>query len=91
LTAKANVAVKREYDPAEGLFSRGESSYRGDKYPEAADLYRQSVPLFVRARRLAEEKRIIAEQAIGTAEKRVQISNETAREAESKLEGGFTR
>jgi hypothetical protein len=85
---KANVAVRTEYEPAESLFTQGENSFRAEKYPEAAEFYRQSVPLFVRAGIIAEEKRIMAEQAIETAEMRVQVSDETAREAELQIGGG---
>jgi hypothetical protein len=88
LTAKANVAVKNDYGAADGIFVRGDNALRTDKLPEAADLFKQSVPLFVTARRLAEEKRRIAEQAIDTAEKRAQISDDTAREAEGILGRG---
>jgi hypothetical protein len=88
LAAKANVAAKGVFNPADGLFTRGENSFKADKYPEAVDFYKQSIPQFVTARKLAEEKRIVAEQAIETAEKRVQISDDTAREAELLLGEG---
>jgi hypothetical protein len=88
LTAKANVAVRTQYGAADGLYSRGDSAFKVDRLPEAADFFKQSIPLFITAARLAEEKRRIAEQAIKAAEKRVQISDDTAREADVILEGG---
>jgi hypothetical protein len=91
LAAKANVAVRNDYGAADGIYVRGDNAFRTDKLPEAADLFRQSVPLFVTARRLAEEKRRVAEQAIDTAEKRAQSSDDTAREAELVLERGGSR
>jgi hypothetical protein len=88
VAAKANVAAKGVFNPADGLFTRGENSLKADKYPEAVDFYIRAIPQFVTARKLAEEKRIVAEQAIETAEKRVQVSDDTAREAELLLGEG---
>jgi hypothetical protein len=88
LNAKANVAVKREFDAADGLYTRANAAYNAGDYEAAADYFSRSIPLFSSSVKTAEQKRIGAEEAIRTAETRIGQSEATAREAESVLQGG---
>jgi hypothetical protein len=85
---KANVAVKRDFDAADGLYTRGNSAYNAQDYAASAEYFSQSIPLFNNAVKTAEQKRVTAEEAIRTAEMRISQSEETAREAETVLQGG---
>jgi tetratricopeptide (TPR) repeat protein len=88
LDAKANVAVKRDFDNADGLYTRGTAAYNAKDYVASAEYFSQAIPLFSNAVKTAEQKRAIAEEAIRTAETRIGQSEETAREAETVLQGG---
>jgi hypothetical protein len=88
LNAKANVAVKREFDEADGLYTRANAAYRAQDYEVSAEYFSRSIPLFSNSVIIAEQKRIEAEEAIQTAEIRIGQSEETAREAEAVLQGG---
>jgi hypothetical protein len=88
LNVKANVAVKREFDAADGLYTRATAAYNAQDYAVSAEYYSQSIPLFSNSIKTAEQKRIEAEEAIQTAEIRIGQSEETAREAETVLQGG---
>jgi hypothetical protein len=88
LDAKANVAVKRDFDTADGLYTRGTAAYNAGDYAASADYFSRSIPLFDNSISIAEQKRVLAENAIQTAETRIGQSEETAREAETALQGG---
>jgi hypothetical protein len=88
LSFKANVAVKRYFDEADTLYTRGTAAYNAQDYAAAAEYFSRSIPLFDSAVQTAEQKRIVAEEAIQTAEIRIGQSEETAREAETLLQGG---
>ncbi|MDR1247987.1 MAG: hypothetical protein LBK63_01675 [Treponema sp.] len=88
LNAKANVAVKREFDHADGLYTRANAAYNAGNYEVSAEYFSRSIPLFSNSVKTAEQKRIGAEEAIRTAETRIGQSEETAREAETVLQGG---
>jgi hypothetical protein len=88
LNAKANVAVKREFDNADGLYTRANTAYNAGDYEVSAEYFSRSIPLFSNSIKTAEQKRIEAEEAIRTAEIRIGQSEETAREAETVLQGG---
>jgi hypothetical protein len=88
LNAKANVAVKRDFNDADGLYTRGNAAYNAQDYAASAEYFSQSIPLFSHAAKIAEQKRTMAEDAIQTAETRISQSEETAREAETLLQGG---
>jgi hypothetical protein len=88
LNAKANVAVKREFDAADGLYTRAVAAYNAGDYEVSAEYFSRSIPLFNNSVIIAEEKRIGAEEAIQTAEIRIGQSEATAREAETVLQGG---
>jgi hypothetical protein len=88
LKAKANVAAKRDFDSADGLYTRGTIAYKAQEYAASAEYFSQSIPLFGNAIKTAEQKRAAAEEAIQNAEIRISQSEETAREAEIVLQGG---
>jgi hypothetical protein len=88
LASKANVAVKKIFDDADGLYTRGAAAYNAQDYAASAEYFSQAIPLFDGAVKAAEQKRIVAEEAIQTAEMRISQSEETAREAEAVLQGG---
>jgi hypothetical protein len=88
LDAKANVAVRKAFDDADGLYTRGNIAYNAQDYAASAEYFSQSIPLFSVAIKTAEQKRVVAEEAIQTAETRIGQSEETAREAETFLQGG---
>jgi hypothetical protein len=88
LDAKANVAVKEEYGKAAKAYDDAESSYRSKNFRDAARFYNQSSDLFTAAAQAAEEKRVVAEEAIRAAEEKMAESDETAKNAEILLEGG---
>jgi hypothetical protein len=91
LALKANVAVKSEFDTANGIYGRADTALQGKKFSEAVDLYLQSEFQFAGICIIAAEKRRLAEEAIKTAEEKVVQSDETARDAEIILEGGGAR
>jgi hypothetical protein len=88
LNAKANVAVKRDFDTADGLYTRGIAAYNAGDYGVSTEYFSQAIPLFNNSISIAEQKRVVAEDAIQTAETRIGQSEETAREAEAVLQGG---
>jgi hypothetical protein len=91
LDLKANVAVKNEYDTANGLYNQAEAALRRRNFSEAVDFYIRSESQFSDVSKIAAEKRSLAEDAIRTAEEKVSQSDETARDAELILEGGGAR
>jgi hypothetical protein len=88
LKFKANVAVKRYFDEADALYTRGTAAYNAQDYAASAEYFSRSISLFDSAVQTAEQKRVVAEEAIQTAEIRIGQSEETAREAETLLQGG---
>ena len=88
LGAKANVAVRRYFDEADTLYTRGTTAYDAQDYAASAEYFSRSIPLFENAVQTAKQKRALAEEAIQTAEIRIGQSEETAREAEKVLQGG---
>jgi hypothetical protein len=88
LNAKANVAARKDFDNADGLYTRGTAAYNAKDYAASAEYFSQAIPLFGNVVKTAEQKRVLAEEAIQTAEMRISQSEETAREAETVLQGG---
>jgi hypothetical protein len=88
LSYKANVAVKKAFGDADGLYTRGTAAFNAQDYAASAEYFTQAIPLFAEVIKAAEQKRVVAEEAIRTAETRIGQSEETAREAESLLQGG---
>jgi hypothetical protein len=87
INAKADVAVKDDFAGIERVFTQAEAAYRAASYEETVPLYIRSEAGFVALAQAAEEKRRIAQAAIDAAEKKLEESDATAREAEGILEG----
>ncbi|MDR1804341.1 MAG: hypothetical protein LBQ94_12130 [Treponema sp.] len=88
LDARADVAVRLEFDVAQALYDRAGQAYRRQDYSEAVRLYSESLYLFRQAARTADNRRQSAEEALRRAAQRLLESNETARNADAILEGG---
>ncbi|MDR2617742.1 MAG: hypothetical protein LBC62_02620 [Treponema sp.] len=88
LDAKANVAVRQDYDSANAVYNRAVTFFRGKNYDDAAIYYNESRSLFESAARTAREKRTMAEEALRAAELKMTESGEYAERAEIQLEGG---
>ena len=89
LDAKANVAVRMEFNSAEAIFNRANNALRVLEYGEASLLYEECRPLFIACTQMALEKQEAANDALRRADQRVAESEETARNAEAILEGGL--
>jgi outer membrane cobalamin receptor len=88
LDAKANVALRSDFDTAAALYSRADASFRAENYDDAALFYGQAEFQFANAAKDALEKRRVAETAIKAAEEKMIESDENARRAELVIEGG---
>jgi hypothetical protein len=88
LDAKANVAVRNDFNAAAELYNRADVSFKAENYNEAAGLYAQAEFQFANSARNAAEKRRAAETAIRLAEEKMVESDENARNAELIIEGG---
>ncbi|MDR2403629.1 MAG: hypothetical protein LBD78_06320 [Spirochaetaceae bacterium] len=88
LELKADVAVKGDFSTAQELYNQAETQFRASGYAEASELYSKAETQFIAVRGVAAEKRRLAEEAIKMAEEKAMVSDETARNAETILEGG---
>jgi hypothetical protein len=88
LDLKANVAVKDTFNEGDEVYRQAAIALNARHYQDAAGLYTRSEALFVVAGQSAAEKRRIAEQAIREAERKIEASDEAARQAEIILRGG---
>jgi hypothetical protein len=88
LELKANVAVKDIFNEADDLYKQAALALDSGEYEGAVDLYTESEGWFVLAGQSAAEKRRIAEEAIREAERTIEASDETARQAEIIIQGG---
>ena len=88
LDIKANVAVKDLFSTADTTFKTGTDAFDSKEYEEAAKQFISSEALFVLASTSASEKRHTAVETIREANRRIDESDETARQAEIILEGG---
>ncbi|MDR3166885.1 MAG: hypothetical protein LBT93_02990 [Treponema sp.] len=88
LDAKANVAVRKDFDAAAVLYNQAEGFFKAENYIEAAGLYVQAEYQFADTVKNAIEKRRAAETAIKLAEEKMVESDENARKAELIIEGG---
>jgi hypothetical protein len=79
---KANVAVRDDFATAQGIFDSAEKTFQGEQYIEASRLYFQAEFAFAEAGAAAEQKRLLAEDAIRRAEASTAASGDTARNAE---------
>jgi hypothetical protein len=88
LNAKADRAVKADFEAVDQIYNQAGSAFRAEGYEEAAVLYMRSEVGFVAVTQAAEEKRLLAEAAIQAAEKKLAESEAVAQAAEEILEGG---
>ena len=88
LDVKANIAVKDLFSEADTSYKTGIDSFDSKKYENAAKQFIDSEALFVVASTSAVEKRQTAAETIREANRRIEESDETARQAEIILEGG---
>jgi hypothetical protein len=82
LEAKANVAVRNEYQNADKTYNQAHVALRAGNFREAADLFERSGVLFRQSRDAAVEKQVKAEEAIRLAEQKVSESEAKARSAQ---------
>jgi hypothetical protein len=82
LEAKANVAVRNEYQNADKTYNEAYVALRAGNFEEAADLFERSGILFRQSRDAAVEKQVKAEEAIRLAEQKVSESETKARSAQ---------
>jgi hypothetical protein len=82
LEAKANVAVRNEYQNADRTYNEAHVALRAGNFVEAADLFERSGILFRQSRDAAVEKQVKAEEAIRLAEQKVSESEAKARSAQ---------
>ena len=82
LEAKANVAVRNEYQNADRTYNEAHVALRAGNFVEAADLFERSGILFRQSRDAAVEKQVRAEEAIRLAEQKVSESEVNARNAQ---------
>jgi len=88
LFLKANIAVRDLYREADGFYSQAETAMKAEQYENAAIRYIESEARFIVAIKEAEEKRQLAEYAIRNAEDKIEESDDTARQADTIIEGG---
>jgi len=88
LDVKANVAVKDLFAEADATYKTGIDSFDSKEYEDAAIQFINSEALFIMASASASEKRNTAAELIREANRRIEESDETARQAENILEGG---
>jgi hypothetical protein len=82
LEAKADVAVRSEYQNADNTYSQAYVALRAGEFQKAADLFERSGVLFRQSRDAAVEKRVRAEEAIRLAEQKVSESELKAQSAQ---------
>jgi hypothetical protein len=85
LEAKANVAVRNEYQNADKTYDQAYVALRAGNFEEAADLFERSGILFRQSRDAAVEKQVKAEEAIRLAEQKVSESETKARSAQETI------
>ena len=88
LDIKANIAVKDLFSEADTTYKTGEDAFTSKEYPEAARQFINSEALFIMASASASEKRHTAVEIMREANRKIEESDETARQAEIILEGG---
>ena len=89
LDAKANVAVRDDFNSAQAIYVRANSAFQAGDHEGAANLYLQCQSMFTDTARTALQKRQAADAALNRANQKLTESDETARNAEVILEGGM--
>ena len=87
LDIKANIAARDLFLEADSSYKTAASLYDSKNYEEAAKQFMYAAALFAVSTANTTEKRDIAAEAITQAQKKIQESDETARQAEINLRG----
>ena len=87
LEARANVAVRAEYEAANTLFIQGAQAIQRRDFEQAANLYVRSRDMFIAVTLEALQRRRLADEAIHEAERRIAESDATAHRAELVIGG----
>ncbi|MDR0656690.1 MAG: hypothetical protein LBG22_10285 [Treponema sp.] len=88
LKLKANVAVRNDFEAASRIFAQGDSAFKVEDYPAAANFFADAESRFITIRGIAEQKRQAAENAIRKADEKMVESEANAEKAEAILGGG---
>ena len=89
LEARANVAVRQDYEAANELFNQGHDSFPIREFDESAFLFMQSQNMFAIVTDAARERRRLAEAALREADRRLAESGELAQRAEFIIGGSI--
>jgi hypothetical protein len=85
---KVHIASRDSFRDADAIFSQADEAFNSGEFHEAAILYTEAEAHFAVARRETEEKRQRAMESIRMASERMELSIESAIEAERLIEGG---
>ena len=88
LEARADTADRHDFNTAQALYALANAALQEQRYGEASSLFRESMAMFNLAAHTATARRLNAEEALRRAELRVLESEQTARLAETILQGG---
>ena len=88
LARKANIAARETYREAEIVYASAEDTFKQGHFDEAAILFTEAEARFAVSIQETDEKRARAEDIIRLAEEKIEMSEETAMEAERIIEGG---
>lgn len=87
---KAGVAVKADYNAAQGLYNQAAAAEKSKDYPKALDLYEQSRAKFAAAAQSARQLKAQAESSIQEVKEELATAEQQAAEAEKiREEGGL--
>jgi len=85
---RANIASKETFRRGDASLETANESYEAEVFSEAALAFIEAEAIFSVSRKETEEKRVRAEEAIKTAEEKIEESSGSALEAEKIIEGG---
>jgi hypothetical protein len=87
---KAGVAVKADYNAAQGLYKQAADAEKAKDYPKSLDLYEQSRAKFAAAAQTARQLKARAESSIKEVKENLDTAEQQAEEAEKiREEGGL--
>ncbi|MFQ3547032.1 MAG: hypothetical protein SNJ56_01740 [Termitinemataceae bacterium] len=85
---KANVAVKADFDAAMDTLRQAQIAFKAEKYDDAAELFKQAEQQFAAVKDVAADKRSKALEVLQQAQKKIESTQEAAKQADAVLEGG---
>ena len=89
LEARANIALRVDFDAADSIFNQGLSYFRLRDFDQSAYHYMQSRGMFIIVTDAAWERRRIAEASLREASRRINESEDLAQRAELIIGGGL--